>query len=258
MKVHLFGLPISLHRRLKAESKNWEEAVPHGHEFRATPIVSNEKRPFTKADLGELLKSVNEGFTHVVIPANRNWGSIRELLQFDCRVHRPPLRQPLRDLTWDILKDALHSIAVMDEVWLDRFCPRDLRHPLLLPPPVFATHDATADYWRHCDAYSVERFPAAEILLQVVDQQHRCPDGQGIRSWLDGRNRRFRIDPARHGRSTADRENRKSFRFCYEVPAGFHYDVSEDAGKAFRIDIDGRSQTLTHCNVTPWGRVRRG
>jgi len=35
-------------------------------------------------------------------------------------------------------------------------------------------------------------------------------------------------------------------------------DVTEDTGKTFNIDIGGRPQVLTHCNVTPWGFVRRG
>jgi len=68
----------------------------------------------------------------------------------------------------------------------------------------------------------------------------------------------YAFDPARHGRSGADRQNRKSYRFCYEIPAGFHYDVTDDSGKPFKIEIDGRLHTLTHCNVTPWGVVRRG
>jgi hypothetical protein len=258
MKIHLFGLPISLHRRLKEASLEWVDAVPAGHEFRATPIASNEMGPFPQGELDELFKGLGDGFTHIVIPASRNWDMIRKRLQFDCRIHIARLRQPLRDLTWDILKDALHAIATMDEVWLDKFCPKDLRHALLLPPPVFATNRDTAEYWRHCDAYSTDRFPVAEKLLEDVERHHRRSDGQGSRSWLDSRNRRFRFDPARHARSVADRENRKSYRFCCEIPPGFHYDVTEDSGKAFRIKIDGRWDTLTHCNVTPWGIVRRG
>ena len=146
----------------------------------------------------------------------------------------------------------------MDEEWLHKFCPKDLRHPLLLPPLVFTTHPETADYWRHCDAYSTDQFPAAEKVLGDVDRLHRRLDGQGSRSWLDSRNRRYRFDPARHARSAADRDNRKSFRFCYEIPAGFHYDMTEDSGRSFKVEIQGRSQTLMHCNVTPWGFVRRG
>src|SRR6185312_13793423 len=144
MKIHLFGLPISLHRRLKEESSDWAEAVPAGHEFRATPIASNEMGPFTQAELDELFKGVGDGFTHIAIPASRNWDTIRRGLQYDCRIHLARLRQPLRDLTWNILKDALRAIAGMDEVWLDKFCPKDLRHALLLPPQVFATNRDTA------------------------------------------------------------------------------------------------------------------
>ena len=183
---------------------------------------------------------------------------IRKRHQFDCRIHIARLRQPLRDLTWEILKDALHAVAAMDEAWLDKFCPRDLRHALLLPPPVFETNRDTDEYWRHCDTYSTDRFAAAEKLLANVEHHHRRPDGQGGRSWLDARNRRYRFDPARHGRSGADRQNRKSYRFCYKIPAGFHYDVTDDSGKSFKIEIDGRLYTLTHFNVTPWGVVRSG
>jgi hypothetical protein len=59
-----------------------------------------------------------------------------------------------------------------------------------------------------------------------------------------------------HGRSAADRAGSKAFRFCYEVPLGFHYDVTDDAGRTFSIQIDGKPQKVTHCNVTPWGHVR--
>jgi hypothetical protein len=232
--------------------------VPAGHEFRATPILSNDLGPFTPTELDELSDGVSDGFTHIVIPASRNWDVIRKRLQFDCRVHIARLRQPLRDLTWEILKDALHAVAAMDEVWLDKFCPRDLRHALLLPPPVFATNRDTDEYWRHCDTYSPDRFAAAEKLLANVERHHRRPDGQGGRSWLDAGNRRYRFDPARHGRSGVERQNRKSYRFCCEIPTGFHYDVTDDSGKSFKLEIDGRLCTLTHCNITPWGVVRRG
>ncbi len=257
MKVHLFGLPISLHRRLKEESSNWKEALP-GHAFRATPISSNEIGRFSEPELRELVDAVSDGFTHIVIPANRDWAEIRKRLQFDCRIHLARLRQPLRDLTWPILKENLHNITTMDEIWLHKLSSNDLRHALLLPPNVFATNARTSEYWRHCDVYSTERFGSAEQLLSEVEQHHRRPDGQGSRAWLDNRNRRYRMDPSKHGRSQSDRGQRKSFRFCYEIPPGFHYDVTDDSGKAFKIDIDGRSQTLLHCNVTPWGQVRRG
>jgi hypothetical protein len=123
---------------------------------------------------------------------------------------------------------------------------------------VFATNRDTAEYWRHCDVYSQELFVSAEQLLAAVNTHHLLPDQQGGWSWLDGGSKRYRIDHARHGRSQADRAGMKSYRFCFEIPAGFHYDVTDDSGRAFPIKIDSRYQSVTHCNVTPWGKVRRG
>ncbi len=259
MKVHLFGLPISLHRRLKEESgREWEGAVPEGHAFMATPLNSNEMGAFSTSELNELDKAVGNGFTHIVIPANRDWREIGRRFQYDCRIHIARLRQPMRDLTWIILRQALQAIVAMDEVWLNKLSPKHLRHALLLPPPCFMTTARTAEYWRHCDVYSTDRFASAEQLLNEVEQEHRTPDSQGGQSWLDARNRRFRPDLSRHGRSVADRDNRRSYRFCYEIPAGFHYDVTEDSGRCFKIIIGGKTETVIHCNITPWGFVRRG
>jgi hypothetical protein len=259
MKVHLFGLPLSVHRRLKDESSNWRDAVPAPHSFRATPISSNGFGPFSEAELGELLAAVGEGFTHIVIPASRDWRIIQRRLQFDCRIHIARLREPIRDLTWPLLHDQLYAVTQLDETWLETLSPKELKDPLLLPPPVFATYRETQDYWRHCDVYSQDRFAGAEQLLVEVKRRHWHPDQQGGgRSWLDSRSRRFRIDPSRHALSLADRAGAKSYRFCFEIPPGFHYDVTDDQGRTFTILIDGRTEMVAHCNVTPWGRIRRG
>lgn len=146
----------------------------------------------------------------------------------------------------------------MDEEWLEKVSPKDLRHALLLPPPVFATNAKTADYWRHCDAYSNERITAAERLLTEVEKEHRKQDSTGGRSWIDSRRRRYRYDPSRHALSLADRAQMKSYRFCYEIPPGFHYDMTDDSGREFKIEIGGKTHMLTHCNVTPWGVLRQG
>ena len=94
---------------------------------------------------------------------------------------------------------------------------------------------------------------------QRLRKYHRRPDGKGARSWLDNPvadviesippNMDVRIPTVLSAKHSVS---------AYEIPPGFHYDVTEDSGRAFGIDIDGRSITLTHCNVTPWGHVRRG
>jgi hypothetical protein len=69
---------------------------------------------------------------------------------------------------------------------------------------------------------------------------------------------RYRFDPSKHGISPTNRGGGKTFRFCYEVLPGFHYDVSDDHGGWFTVDVDGKRERLKHCNVTPWGLVRQG
>ncbi len=258
MNVHLFGLPISTHRRLKQESDGWQDAVPTPHLFRSSPISTNEYASFTAGEIKDLIGAVAEGFTHIVIPANRDWKVIQSQFQFDCRVHIARLWEPLRDITWELLKERLHTVTKVDELWLQKVCPPDLRHALLLPPTVFSTTRDTNRYWHRCDVYSEDRITEAEQLLDKVEREHRKPDRDGGRSWTDGRKWRYRIDPSKHGLSTADRAKSKAYRFCYEVPPGFHFDVTDDAGRAFSIRIDGTPQRVTHCNVTPWGHVRRG
>jgi len=98
----------------------------------------------------------------------------------------------------------------------------------------------------------------AEQLLSVVEREHRKPDSGGGRSWIDGRKLRFKFDPSKHALSPSARTGAREYRFCYEVMPGFHYDVREDGGKAFSIEIGGKGTAVHHCNVTPWGHVRKG
>lgn len=258
MKVHLFGLPISTHRRLQMESDGWTGAVPAPHEFHSTPISTNEQAFFTDGELKDLRNKVGEGFTHIVIPASRDWKVVQSRFQFDCRVHIARLWEPIRDITWELLKERLHAATKLDEIWLHRVSPSDLRHPLLLPPTIFRTARNTERYWHKCDVYSEERIREAEGLLSVVEKEHRKPDHGGGRSWIDGRKLRFKFDPSKHSISPGSRSGAKEYRFCYEVMPGFHYDVRDDGGKAFIIEIGEKPMTVEHCNVTPWGHVRKG
>jgi hypothetical protein len=258
LKIHLLGLPISAHRRLEKESGGWVDAVPQPHQFRSTPSSTNDGAPLTVREVKDLRAAVGEGFTHVVIPGSRNWTVVLEILQFDCRVHMARLREPIRDITWEKVKNSLHMAAKLDEIWLRKLAPSDLRHPLLLPPSMFGTTRDTERYWHRCDAYSAAEIAKAERLLQIVEREHRRTDSSGVRSWVDGRRLRFKFDPSKHAVSDASRKGGKDYRFCYELIPGFHYDVTDSDGKRFRIiDINGNSVLVDHCNVTPWGRVRK-
>lgn len=258
MKVHLVGLPISAHRRLREESDDWKDAVPERHDFLSTPLATNEHTPFTKGELNSLREIAGKGFTHVVIPGSRDWRIVSQMLQFDCRVHIARLWEPIRDIRWDQLRDVLHRVIELDEEWLKHISPTDVRHPLLLPPKVFRTTRNSHDYWKRCDVYAKDQVQIAAELISIVERDHRTADKKGGRSWLDGRKLRYRIDSSSHGRTISDRSGLKEHRFCYEVPPGFHYDVTDENGRSFAIEIDGKMSDVYHCNISPWGHVRKG
>ena len=258
MKLLLFGLPLSTDRRLRDHSGDWHEAVPDPHSFSAIPTSKNEHTPYSAGELRELKASVGAGFTHIVVPASRDWKKVQDQFQFDCRVHVARLWQPLRDVKWEDLKARLREIVSLDEKWLAELCPSDLRHALLLPPTVFRTNKRTDKYWHTCDAYSEKGITRAKALLEAVEREHRKKDRDGQRSWIDADDRRYKVDPSKHARTQDDRAGERSFRFCFEIPPGFHYDVEHEAGRPFSVPIDGHSELVTHCNVSPRGGIRRG
>jgi hypothetical protein len=61
-----------------------------------------------------------------------------------------------------------------------------------------------------------------------------------------------------HARTAQERKGTASYRFCFPLPPGFHYDVVHDAGVPFEIEIDGRRESVLHVNISPFGHVRRG
>lgn len=258
MKIVLFGLPISAHLRLRLESAGWTDAVPAPHRFQSIPLTTNSNVPFTKGELDDLRRVVEDGFTHIVILGRSDWKTVQASFRFDCRVHAISIRESPREVSWGFLRSSLHEITALDEAWLAKICPTDLRHALLLPPTFFKTTSETTEYWHKCEVYSTQRIPEAERVLQIVEQEHRRPDNQGGRSWIDDRKWRYRFDRSKHGISATNRAGGKTFRFCYEVLPGFHYDVSDDRGGWFTVDIAGKRERLKHCNVTPWGRVWQG
>ena len=63
MKVLLFGLPISTHRRLKEESGDWQDAVPEPHKFSSIPTDTNLNTPYSVGELRDLKAAVGKGST---------------------------------------------------------------------------------------------------------------------------------------------------------------------------------------------------
>jgi len=256
VKIQLCGLPLSVHRRLMEESNDWDMGHEWVHTLRATPINHTSPRPFTLAELGEIAAAVGEGFTHIALAATRDWRRVAEDLKFDCRV---AILRPVESngvLSWPALRDEIWRAVAIEEIWLAQIAPRDVQHQLLLPPPVFTTHKGVHLYWEACDTYKVSGIEAAEKILKNVTSVHRKRrDGQMV--WVDAKGRDYKIDRSFHSRSQDDRQGVRRYRFCFQIPPGFHYDVSKN-GDTFDMELEGRAVSMTHANVTPWGYVRRG
>lgn len=255
MRIQLAGLPLSAHRRLYEESSGWTDAVPGAHHFSPTPASSSTPNDLSSSDRREILRKVEQGYVHIVMPGIRAWKDFRRCIEFECRIHILRLPSPLRQIQWSDLRSELHRVVELEEKWLQRIGPSDVNHALLLPPDQFEPEKRCANYWHHCDVYAESGIEKAESILQAVKSHHRKPDGPG-RSWLDSRSLRFRIDPSRHGLSPNERSAKQSYRFCFAVPLGFHFDVSHDKGRQFTLIKDGAPHRFTRVNVTPWGHLR--
>ncbi len=255
MQLHLCGLPLKLHRRLKEESLDWENALPEPHRLLVTPINSPSPRPFKRAEVDEIRTAVGEGFTHIVLLGTRDWKSIANGLEFDCRVHTLRIQVDYHSMAWEDVRAALREVVDLDTEWKVRVAPSDLRHQLLLPPTFFSTDRQTRNFWKFCDVYSKGQIESAAELLRLVDRVHR-KRSDGERVWVDARRLEYSVDPSLHSRANEERGGGALYRFCFPLPQGFHFDVRAHDGKRFEALIGERIRKVDYVNVTPWGHVR--
>ena len=147
----------------------------------------------------------------MALPTSSSLGAVIGRLfreEFPVQCMRLALGESPREVSWGFLRSSLHEITALYEAWLAKNCPTDLRHALLLPPTFFKTTSETTEYWHKCEVYSTQRIPEAERVLQIVEQEHRRPDNQGGRSWIDDRKWRYRFDRSKHGISATNRAGR--------------------------------------------------
>lgn len=252
------GLPLNAYRDLESEFYSWAETLMPAIKFRACPLLSKHTPRIYPGDLKDLENIVAEGYVHIALFPCRDWEQVRDRFRFDCRVARLDLPGHLYGINWETVKGALARFLDFETRWCHAIRPRDINHPLLLPPPSFEPATEVRDYWRTCDIYRKnERLTEANNSLQVVVSKHRKAGGAGT-FWLDIRDRRFHVDPTRHGRTPEERAGAEKFRFCFRVPGGFHFDVDHHRGREFWLtDRFGKTHKVRHANVDPWGSVRK-
>lgn len=259
MKLQLIGLPLATYRRLKPQFEEWAASIAPHDSIIAVPSVDDKRPNLPKADLREVYARVQEGFVHLgVVPFRQVWNDMYKAFRLDCRVRQLPLSEPINSITWGELQGVLISMIEFERRWLGTICPTDVRSPLLLPPPSFEPERDLNDYWSKCDVYGdATQLGIAHNLLGRVQARHRKRKEGGGQAWLDSKSRYFAYDPARHALSTSERAGRQHYRFCFSLPAGFHFDVEHESEGEFVLrDRTGAFHRGRHLNVDPWGSVR--
>jgi hypothetical protein len=256
VKVQVVGLPLTTHRRLKNEAGDWATALGPDHVFRSSP--SSAWPSIGQAEIADIRANVREGFAHIIVMPMRAWEVVRNSFRFDCRVVMARFTQEVEDLDWAFLKGVVSSLIDFEERWASRIRPKDVHDPLLLPPPTFEPARNVSNFWSNCDVYGkLSLIDDAQKVLAKVSKIHRKGRGAEGHSWVDTRGRQFKCDPSRHGRSKDEREGYKQFRFCFEVPEGFHYDVNHVSANEFWVtDLDRKTYRVRRANIDPWGRIR--
>ncbi len=257
MKLQIVGLPLAAHRRMEAELRAWIESQRPQHDVRPTPSKDRSKPVIDQAEIRDIMASVQEGFVHPMVVPTR-WHPSLRVFRYDCRLAFLQIDGDFEVLEWGALRQALDACIGFEVRWANVIQPPDLRHPLLLPPPCFSPVPAVGDFWRLCDTYgNTATIGEAHDTIQKVIATHRRQQG-GIGSyWEDHRSRRFVPDHSGHGLTPEERAGNRRFRFCFEVPRGFHYDVTHTRGCRFEFFDSERNHHLTErAKVDPWGRVR--
>ncbi len=249
-------MPLHAHRRLRTEFDSWAKGISDV-EFRHVPSTHEEISRIASGDLSQVRSNVQSGFVHIAALPSRDSRRLIDAFRFDCRVISLATTGDLERLSWNEFRAALEVALSFERRWLSVVQPRDLNHPLLLPPRSFIPARRLGDYWRRCDCYrDTARLDEANTVLQGVHKEHQRSSHDG-RVWMDADSRMFRIDKSLHARTPEERRGERKYRFCYAVTAGFHYDVTHAHAREFYLTaFDGERYRVTRANVTPWDHVR--
>ena len=257
VRIQIVGLPSNVYRRLREWIQAWSRELTDAVTVRSVPLMSRSSYSLDANAFNNIDRNVQDGFTHLLIAPVRNFRDVTDRYALDLRLVRLHLPSDLHRLSWDELRPALVQASEYEARWCRVAKPDDTNHPLLLPPPSFETHKTLGDFWNTCDCYGdTERLDAANSALQKAVQIHRKRI-EGVRLWIDCRQRVFAVDRARHGRTLGERRGEHRYRFCYQIPPGFHYDVFHVRRDTFNLHgRGGTHNSIRGANVDSWGSVR--
>ena len=258
LRVQLVGMPLRVHRRLSVELGDFASRLRPEILLRLVPSSSQSLPDIGRPELEVVRQNIQEGYTHIAVVPSRAQKEVLREFRFDCRVILLDLPGDFIRLPWDVFENCLRVAFDFELRWCDAIRPSDVRSPLLLPEVSFVPEREVVDFWRHCDCYrDASRLTRANNLLQAVRGAHRRSKAGVGAYWVDAGRRQFIVDPSYHATSREERRGLLRFRFCYQVPAGFHYDVTHELGE--RFSIRGRGEfhdRVLRVNADPWGSIR--
>lgn len=256
--MQVVGMPLRTHWRLKSHSEIWVSALPASYSVRFLPSLDQDLPRIGARELSMVESSVREGYAHIAIVPTKDWTAVNKEFRLDCRVIRLDLRWDFKSLSWDEFQGALETVLEFEERWCNTVRPRDVNSALLLPPPSFELASELSDIWTKCDCYrDIREITVANNLLQGMSSRHRRSRGGVGPFWMDEAKRIFIVDRGGHARTPDERAGSPRYRFCFELPPGFHYDVTHEARGRFSLTgKDLLYTSIRRANVDPWGLVR--
>lgn len=258
LHLQVVGFPGRTYHRLQISLAGLADDLSPRAAVRFSPSLHKHMPQVATAERKQIRRNIQDGFTHIAAPPCRDFSSLYNEFQFDCRIIRLNIVDIIRS-DWDEVRTALLSALDFEERWSSAIRPMDLHSPLLLPPPSFNPIKPLAGFWKNCDCYrDTSKINTANDLIQAVRSQHRRGKTGLAGHWVDSGSRQFVGATAMHARTPEERVGMKRYRFCYEIPSGFHFDVTHESGRRFTVLGHNRQEhrNVTRANIDSWGSIR--
>ena len=149
--------------------------------------------------------------------------------------------------------EMIEEHLAIERLWRDKLRPRGVDAPGLLPESSFSPKSCE-DMWARIRSVHLNKDDIDRVYLLT---RHFRKSHYGKGAWEDSRGLRFRAAAARHG----SRPPYGMYKFTYQLPEGFHYDVrSNAANRDFTInDVEGKLHRFqAYTNIDCHGSVRGG
>lgn len=156
----------------------------------------------------------------------------------------------------------LEQAVVEEQAWIDNVKPQSTASPLVLPGKLFKAKGEFANLWTRCEAYGdINAIRAAGVLVEKFTAEFRksiASNKDEKTPWVDLDDWVWKDDGEQHGAAIFP----KNWKYSWEVPEKFHFDVmpKNTRTKTHFIDVNGVLHKLPkaskYMNITVHGEVR--